>query len=43
MSNEANAIISQHESNGNYVMVDGLKTFYLDAGMGPVVLMTCRA
>jgi pimeloyl-ACP methyl ester carboxylesterase len=37
MSNEANAIISQHESNGNYVMVDGLKTFYLDAGMGPVV------
>ena len=37
MSNEANAIISQDESNGNYVMVDGLKTFYLDAGMGPVV------
>ncbi len=37
MSNEANAIISQHESNGNYVMVDGLKTFYLDAGIGPVV------
>jgi len=37
MSNEANAIISQHESNGNYVMVDGLKTFYLDAGTGPVV------
>jgi pimeloyl-ACP methyl ester carboxylesterase len=37
MSNEENAIISRHESNGNYVMVDGLKTFYLDAGMGPVV------
>jgi len=37
MSNEANAIISQHESSGNYIMVDGLKTFYLDAGMGPVV------
>ncbi len=37
MSNEAKAIISQHESNGKYVMVDGLKTFYLDAGTGPVV------
>jgi pimeloyl-ACP methyl ester carboxylesterase len=37
MSNEANAIISQHESNGNYVMVDGLKTFFLDSGNGPVV------
>ncbi len=37
MSNEANVIISQHESNGNYVMVDGLKTFFLDSGNGPVV------
>ncbi len=37
MSNEANAIISQHESKGNYVMVDGLKTFFLDSGSGPVV------
>ena len=37
MSNEAKAIISRHESNGNYVMVDGLKTFFLDSGNGPVV------
>jgi len=37
MSNEAKAIISQHESNGTYVMVDGLKTFYLDSGNGAVV------
>ncbi len=37
MSNEANAIISQHENNGNYVMIDSLKTFYLDEGNGPAV------
>jgi hypothetical protein len=37
MSNEENAIISQHESNGNYVMVDGLKTFYLDAGISSAI------
>ena len=37
MSSKANAIISRHESNGNYVMVNGVKTFYLDAGSGPVV------
>ncbi len=37
MSNDAKATISQHESNGNYIMVDGLKTFYLDAGIGTVV------
>ena len=37
MSNEVNTVIGQHESSGKYVMVDGLKTFYLEAGTGPVV------
>ncbi len=31
------AIISQHESNGNYIMRERIKTFHLDAGNGPVV------
>lgn len=31
------AVIRQHESNGKYIVVDGVKTFYLDAGSGPVV------
>lgn len=30
-------IIEEHESNGRYVSVDGLNTFYLDTGSGPVV------
>lgn len=37
MSNDENDIISKHESNGNYEIVEGLKAFYLDAGTGPVV------
>ncbi len=37
MSNETNAIISQHTSNGKYIMVEGIKTFYLDAGTGTAV------
>lgn len=34
---ETKKIIKQHEANGKYVDVDGIKTFYLDAGTGPVV------
>lgn len=34
---KAEAIIRQHESNGRYITVDGIRTFYLDAGTGPVV------
>jgi pimeloyl-ACP methyl ester carboxylesterase len=37
MSKEAEAIIAQHEANGKYISVEGIKTFYLDAGAGPVV------
>ncbi|REG92614.1 alpha/beta fold hydrolase [Algoriphagus antarcticus] len=37
MSTESEAIISQHEANGKYVTIEGIKTFYLDAGTGPVV------
>jgi len=37
MSNETDAIISQHESNGKYIIVNGIKTFYLDTGTGPIV------
>lgn len=37
MSKEAEAIIDQHEANGKYITVEGIKTFYLDAGAGPVV------
>lgn len=33
----AEDIILQHEKNGNYVNVDGVKTFYTDTGEGPVV------
>lgn len=31
------AIIRQHESGGKYITVENIKTFYLDAGSGPVV------
>ncbi|MBA2744607.1 MAG: alpha/beta hydrolase [Flavisolibacter sp.] len=31
------AIIRQHESGGKYITVEDVKTFYLDAGSGPVV------
>lgn len=37
MSKETETIISRHESNGKYITVDGIKTFYLEAGSGPVV------
>ncbi len=37
MSNEAEAIIKQHEASGKYITVEGINTFYLDAGAGPVV------
>ncbi len=36
-SDEAEAIIRQHESNGKYIAIDGIKTFYLDTGTGPIV------
>jgi pimeloyl-ACP methyl ester carboxylesterase len=32
-----NRIIKDHESNGRYVTLDGVNTFYLDVGSGPVV------
>ena len=34
---KVDAIVRDHESNGKYITVDGIKTFYLDAGNGPVV------
>ncbi len=34
---KAEALIRQHESNGKYISIDGIKTFYLDTGKGPVV------
>lgn len=34
---KAEAVIRQHESNGRYITVDGIRTFALDAGAGPVV------
>lgn len=34
---KVDVIISQHERNGKYTTVEGVKTFYLDAGTGPVV------
>lgn len=37
-SEKIEAIIREHESNGKYIAVDGIKTFYLDSGTGPVVL-----
>lgn len=38
MSKEAaERIIKAHQSNGKYVNVDGVNTFYLDVGKGPVV------
>lgn len=36
-SDKIEAIIHLHESNGKYITVDGVKTFYLDSGTGPVV------
>lgn len=33
----AEDIILQHEKNGNYINVDGVRTFYTDTGEGPVV------
>lgn len=33
----AEEIVSAHESNGKYIDVDGVNTFYLDIGSGPVV------
>jgi len=36
-SEKTEAIIRQHESNGKYHTVDGINTFYLDLGSGPVV------
>ncbi len=36
-SEKIEALIRQHESNGKYITVDGIKTFYLDTGNGPVV------
>lgn len=37
MSTETESIIRQHEAKGKYITVDGVSTFYLDAGAGPVV------
>lgn len=39
MSNKLKSedLISQHENNGNYTVVDGVRTFALDTGTGPVV------
>lgn len=37
MFNETDAIISRHESNGKYINIDDIKTFYLDQGSGPAV------
>jgi len=34
---KAEAIIRQHENNGKYITVNGIRTFYLDTGVGPVV------
>ena len=36
MSHKADAIIQQHESNGKYITINGIQTFYLDIGSGPV-------
>lgn len=36
-SEKAEALIRQHESNGKYITIDGIKTFYLDSGNGPIV------
>ncbi len=34
---KADAIVCQHESAGKYISIGDVKTFYLDAGSGPVV------
>lgn len=34
---KVDAIVRQHESGGKYITVEDVKTFYLDAGSGPVV------
>lgn len=33
----AEKVITDHESNGKYINVNGIRTFYLDVGSGPVV------
>jgi hypothetical protein len=38
MSEKAEAIIKQHEAIGNNITIDGVKTFYIDAGTGPKTL-----
>jgi pimeloyl-ACP methyl ester carboxylesterase len=37
MSKKTDAIIKEHEANGKYITIDGVKTFYLDVGTGPIV------
>lgn len=37
---KAEPVLRQHESNGKYIIIKGVKTFYLDAGIGPVVFCT---
>ena len=37
MSKESEAIIHQHEAKGKYVTIEGIKTFYMEVGTGPVV------
>jgi len=36
-SNNAELVIKEHEANGKYITIDGIKTFYLDTGSGPIV------
>lgn len=37
MSTQTNPVISLHQSSGHYITIDGINTFYLDQGSGPVV------
>lgn len=37
MQAEMGLVIRQHESNGKYITIEGINTFYLDIGTGPVV------
>ncbi len=36
-SKNADLLIQQHEVTGKYITVDGINTFYIDKGSGPVV------
>lgn len=36
-SEKIETVTRQHQGNGKYITVDGVKTFYLDVGTGPVV------